>query len=310
MNCLENKKITVKHIFKETSRFLDKKHVLYGGMMDGAFKIYSLPKKSSGEYVNPLTREEEDFLEEYMNLDKGALSVHRRQDNYWDKVKIRLPKEDTYFDMSNPNDFIKVKVLLANTDFICPSLKELERYHKVTYEYVIVEDGEKDKADKAKLTTTMEAYKLLGKIEDDTYKLRIVLEMLEQREVSEYTTNEALLNRINDYITSSPKKFIDTVKDEYLNSKILLRKCIDINVVKIRGNLLYLAEDGSPLCDKGNPTIDVASEYINLPNQADLKFKLEAYVKQSTKYGANNVVATPDPIPEITEEETKKKTKK
>lgn len=305
MNCLVDKKIIVKHVFKPTSRYLDKKHVLYSGMMDGAFKTYKLPKTSSGEYKQVLTKDEEAFLEEYMNLEKGALSIHRTVHNYWDNIRVRLGKDDTFFNMANPDHFIKIKVLLANEDFICPSLKQLEEAPLPTYEYVIVDEGEKDKADKAKLTTTMEAYKLLGKIEEDTYKLRIILEMLEEKQVSEAITTDALLNKINDYITTKPKAFINAVQDPYLNSKILLRKCIDIKVVQNREGLLYLADGGTPLCISGHPTISVASEFINLPSQAELKLKLEAYVNQSTKYGKSPIQAKEDPLPELVDDAPK-----
>lgn len=301
INCLENKKIVVKHVFKETSRFLDKKHVLYGGMIDGAFKTYTLPKSSSGVYKRVLTDEEEEFLEDYMKLEKGSLSIHRRNDNYWDNVRVRLGKEDTFFNMSNPEDYIKIKVLLANTDFICPNLKVLESRPLPTYEYVVVDDGEQDKLNMTKLSNTMNAYKLLGKIEEDTYKLKVILEILEKKNVSEFTTTEALLNKINDHITMSPKKFIDVVQDEYLNSKVLLRKCIDIKVVTERGGFLYLSSDGSPLCDSGNPTIDVAAMYINMPNNANIKFLLESEVKRSTRFG-NGGTPKPDPLPELKED--------
>lgn len=308
-NCLINKRITVKHVFKETSRFLDKKHVLYGGMMEGAFKTYTLPRTLNGEYERVLTTDEENFLEEYMNLDKGTLSVHRRKDNYWDRINVKIGKDGCFLNLSNPEEYIKYKVLLANKNFICPNLKQLEQYPLPTYEFVIVDEGEQDKVNREKVTTAMEAMKMLGAIGDDEYKLRVILEMLEQRSVSERSTLAALQDSAYGHIQTNPKKFLEVAKDQYLNSKILLRKGSDIGVITVKGGLYYWndSEKGLvALCESGNPTIDVAAEYINYPSHADLKFKIEACIKNSPRFGGRKEVPNTDPIAEAKKEVKKK----
>ncbi|MBO6233431.1 MAG: hypothetical protein J6N78_05190 [Clostridia bacterium] len=309
INCLENKRLIVRHVFKNTSVTLDKKHILYGGMLDGAVKVYSVPKTSAGTYVEVLTKDEESFLEEYMKLEPGTLSRYAKTNNYWDGYKVTLYKDDNYFDMSNPEDFIRIKVLLTNKEYICKSLKELQESPRVTYEFVIVDNNEVDTMNKTKITSTMEAYKYLGKIEDDTYKLRVVLQMLEKRDVSQYSTLEQLLNKINDHIVSSPKKFLEVVTDQYLNTKVLIKKAIDMKFIKDRGGLLYLAKNGMPLCEDGNPTIDVAARFLNMPKNAETKLELEMHVNEPERMAKVNE-PTPDPLPldEIErdeEEETK-----
>ena len=296
INCLENKRLIVRHVFKNTSVTLDKKHVLYGGMLDGAVKVYSVPKTTAGTYVEVLSKEEESFLEEYMKLEPGTLSRYAKTNNYWDGYKVTLYKDDNYFDMSNPEDFIRIKVLLTNKEYICKSLKELQDSPRVTYEFVIVDNNEVDTMNKTKITSTMEAYKYLGKIEDDTYKLRVVLQMLEKRDVSQYSTLEQLLNKINDHIVSSPKKFLEVVTDQYLNTKVLIKKAIDKKLIKDRGGLLYLAKNGMPLCEDGNPTIDVAARFLNMPKNAETKLELEMHINEPERMAKVNE-PTPDPLP-------------
>lgn len=310
MNCLENKRLIVRHVFKNTSVTLDKRHILYGGMLDGALKSYGVPKTKAGVYVEVLTKDEEQFLEEFMKLEPGTLSRYAKKNNYWDGFRVSLNKDDNYFDLSNPDDYIRIKVLLTNKTYICPSLKELETNPKATYEFVIVDTNEVDKASKTKISNTMEAYRYLGKIEEDTYKLKVVLEMLEKRDVSQYSSTESLLNKINDYIVSSPSNFLNVVKDEYLNTKILIKKAIDKKAIKNRGGLLYLAKDGSPLCEDGNPTMDVAARYLNMPKHANIKFDLEVIINNES-VAKKPITPSPDPLPlDEIEKEDKRKTRK
>lgn len=310
INCLENRRLIVRHVFKNTSVTMDKKHVLYGGMLDGAIKIYSVPKTTAGVYVEVLTKEEEEFLEQFMKLEPGTLSRYNKTNNYWDNFKVTLQKEDNYFNMSNPEDYIRIKVLLTNKNFICKDLKTLETSPRVSYEYVIIDDEEVNKANKIKINSTMEAYKWLGKIEDDTYKLRVVLQMLENRDVSQYSTLDQLLNKINDYIVASPKKFLDVVTDDYLNTKILIKKAIDKKLIKDRGGLLYLSKDGMPLCEEGNPTLDVAARFLNMPRHAEIKLDLQINIDEPER-AAKPITPAPDPLSlDEIEKENKEEIKK
>lgn len=60
-----------------------------------------------------------------MGLPYNALSIYKKEDNYWDNYQVRLGKGETPLNLSNPNDYINYKVLLANRDFIAPSLEAL-----------------------------------------------------------------------------------------------------------------------------------------------------------------------------------------
>lgn len=302
MNILENKRLIVRHVFKESTKNLDKRHLLYGGMLDGTSKIYSLPKHSSGGYVKVLTEEEEECLEDTMGLSKGTLSIYKKVDNFWDNFKVKLSKEDTYLRLNKPEDYIRYKVLLANENFVCPSMDELERFPKATYEYVIVDENKVASANRRKFNNTTEAYMKLGKIENDACKLRVILEILEKRPVSKTTSTDMLLTKINEYVVANPSKFLNVINDEYLNTKVLLTKAVDLHLVKDRGGLLYMADDGTPLCEEGNPTMDVAAKFLNMPRHSDIKYKLEGYINSPSVL---NTEATP--VPESKQTSNRKK---
>ena len=159
-------------------------------MAEDAVRTYTVPMLRSGAYVNVLTDSEKEFLEEYMGLEKNALSIHRKDNNYWDNFFVSLRKQPNYFDLKDPNDYIKYKVLLANKDFIADSLRTLEDNRKATYQYVIVEEGEETSKANRNLSFTMQAYMEFGKIQDNYDTLRVLVEILEGKPVSDKTKIE------------------------------------------------------------------------------------------------------------------------
>jgi hypothetical protein len=121
INPLQNKRVIVRHLHKD-SKITDKRHLLYGGMAENAVKTFTVPViASTGVLKNVLTNSEKEFFENLLGVN---MSVHNKKDNYWDNFKVRLTKSDNYLDLSVPEDYIKYKVLLANTNLICPSMKD------------------------------------------------------------------------------------------------------------------------------------------------------------------------------------------
>ena len=55
INCLRNERIIVRHIPKVGGMITNPKHILYGGMAENAIKIFTVPRLSSGMFVNVLT---------------------------------------------------------------------------------------------------------------------------------------------------------------------------------------------------------------------------------------------------------------
>lgn len=280
ISCLRNMKVEVRFIPK-IGRITDPKHVLYGGMAEDATRTYTVPMLRSGAYVNVLTDSEKEFLEDYMGLEKNALSVHRKNNNYWDNFFVSLHKQPNYLDLSDPNDYMKYKVLLANKDFIADSLRTLEDNRKATYQFVIVEEGEETSKANRNMTFTMQAYMEFGKIQDDYNTLKVLVEILEGKPVSNKTKIEYLKERINNLIQRDAKIFVRTVQDALLPTKVLIKQAIEAGVISNRGGLLYMKNDGTPLCgDNEEPTINVAAKFLNLPKNQTLKFSIESKIKE------------------------------
>ena len=280
-NCLKNERILVRFVPKEDSNITNPKHILYGGMAEGAVKYYTVPiLASTGTYKNILTDDEKAFLESYMGLEYNALSVYNKTNNFWANFTVRLTKHDNYLDLADPNDYIKYKVLLANTDFIADSLRTLNDHPKATYQFVMIKEGESEKREEEKMSVTMKCYKEYGKIEDDNDTLRCIIELIDNRPIAKNTKSEFLKSRINSLIQADPKLFYNIITDEYLNNKVLIKTATEEGVIKRRNNLYYFED--TPLCPDGTEsTLSVAAEYIGLGKNQDLKLRIEALLNKA-----------------------------
>ena len=287
ISCLRNEKICIRHVPRQSHMVTDPKHILYGGMADDAVKTFVVPKLTTGTYVNVLTNSEMAFLEDYLGMDKGALSVYKKQDNFWSDAnpqginKVKLRKQDNYLDLSTPEDYIRYKILLANKDFIAPSPKALEDRPKATYQYVIIEGSEQVSSAKKNMDTTRECYMEFGKIENDVETLMTVVELLDGRNIAPNTSLDFLHTRVDSFIQSNPKRFLSTVKDETLPTKVLIRRSINAGNIFKRGDYLYLKSDGNPLCENNEePVLSVAVKFLNNPRNQATKLGLEALLKK------------------------------
>lgn len=284
--CLRKERVIIRHIARPSNMVQNPKHVLYGGMAENAIRVFVVPKLTSGRYVNVLTDDEKEFLEDIMGLEKNALSIYKRDHNFWDDSnpdgisRVILKKQDNYLDLSSPEDYIRYKILLANKDFIAPSLKVLEDCNKATYQFVIIGEDDETKSAKTAMSNTMMCYKEYGKIEEERDTLALIIEILDGRPVAPTSKLEFLQTKINDLIQANPKTFLKVVTDKLLPTKVLIKKSIAAGTITKRGDYLYLRSDGKPLCeDNEEPTMNVAAMYLNNPKHQSIKLALETELK-------------------------------
>ena len=285
INCLKNEQVIVRYLPKQSRMVSNPKHVLFGGMAENATRTFVVPMLSSGRYVNVLTDDEKDFLEDIMGLPKNAMSIYKKVDNFWDDTneagisKVTLRKQDNYLNLANVEDYIRYKILIANKDYIAPSLEALETHPKATYQFVILTEESETKSARKGMTILMQCYTAYGKIEDDVDALRIIIETLTGITVHKNTKKEFLQTKINELIQSNSKMFLKIATDPLLQTKVLIRKCIESGLIAHRGNQYYIREGNIPMCEDGEPTLNVAAQWLNLPKNQDIKFSLEAKLR-------------------------------
>ena len=288
VSCLRNERVIVRHIPKQSGMVTNPRHILYGGMAENTKKTFVVPRLSSGVFVNVLTDSEKAYLEEIMGLEYNALSVYKRpeSENYWNDgndtgiSRVTLGKDDNYLNLADPEDYIRYKILLANKDFIAPSMQALEDSPKETYQFVIIAEGEETKMAKNNMSYTMRCYKEFGKVEEDADTLRTIVELIDGRPTSPHSKLEFLQTKANNLIQADSKLFLRVVTDPLLSTKVLIKKAIAANLISNRGNYLYMRNDNSPLCESNEePTLNIAAKYLNSPKHQEIKFGIEAKLK-------------------------------
>ena len=284
INCLRNEVITVKHIDRQKGKITDPRHVLYGGMAENAKRTFTVPLLRSGLFCDVLTKDEKAYLENALGLEPNTMSIYKKENNFWSTAndngisKVILRKQDNKLDLSNPSDYIKYKILLANKDFIAPSIQALQDTPKATYEFVIISDNETTKMARTNMSTKMQCYKEYGKHEDDADILRLIIETIDGRPLASNTKLEILQTKINDLIQANSKLFLKVITDKLLPTKVLIKKALEEGILTKRGNYLYA--NGTPLCNDGQePTLNVAALYLNEPKHQELLFSIQAKLR-------------------------------
>lgn len=287
IDCLTNETVIVRFIAKARGNIIDPKHILYGNMAPKSKMKFPVPLLRSGFYADVLTNEEKKFLEWKLGLEAGALGVYRRVDNFWDDSnpqgigKVELTKGDNYFDKSKPLDYIKLAILRKYDDIIAPSLQVFQDRPKATYKFVMISESDSAKDANLRVTSKAQAYKAFGKIEDDKDKLRVIIEILDGRPTAANTKIEYLQGKVGELIETNTKLFLNVVNDPLLDNKVLIKKAIEAGIVANRGNYLYYKENNTPLCNNGEePTLNIAAKFLSLPKNQELKFRIEAAVKE------------------------------
>lgn len=288
VNCLRNERIIVRFVPSPTAMVQRKGHILSGGMAETATRSFVVPRLSkTGMFKNILTDSEKTYLEKVMGLEINALSIYKKENNFWDDSnpngigRVTLHKQDNYLDLSIPEQYIQYKILLANKDQIASSMEELEERPKATYQFVLISEGAETQKNLSKMDITMECYIEYGAIKRDKDTLKTIIEILEKRPISPNIKLDYLQGKVNEYIQADPRKFYTVVKDEYLPAKVLIKKAVEAGLIGTKNNTYYLRKDGSPLCEMNEEsTLNNAAKYISSIKHQELKYMIEAQLKE------------------------------
>lgn len=277
INPLRNERVIVRRLLKQ-GKITDPRHALYGGMALGAYHYFTVPMLRNGQLKDVLTKDEKNFFENALGLETNAMSVLRKVDNYWSNYQIKLGKEDTILDLSIAEEYIKYKVLLANTEDIAPSLDAVSLRPKETYEYVLIHEAEEARANTKRVNKNIEAYKLLSSMEGDKAKLRTIVEIATSRPQHRTVSIDVLTDQVDKLIQAKPDLFLTIAQDPLLDTKVLLKKAIECGAVKVKNDLFYDV-DNRPLCDAGMATFSVAAEWLNKPKNQSTLLSIKAIIE-------------------------------
>lgn len=280
LSCLRDEKITIRYVMRQSDLIRDKKHVLYGGLAEGAHITLTVPMLNSGIYANVLTNEEKDFIEEALGLPKNALSVYKKEDNFWDEFYIKLGKEDSYLNLADPNDYIKYKVLLANKNIVCPNPQELRDNPKRTYRFYLVSEKDEVQFQLSSMTANMEAAMLLGSLKDDREVMKFIVETMSGRKVLGTSKLDFIVTQAYTLMQQDIKLFLLLANDKLLKTKAFINQCVDNGFIRKRENMYYLTSNNKPLAKEGvDPTLNNAAKFLNEVANQEVKLMLEAKIR-------------------------------
>ena len=284
-NPLKNETVIVRYI--PNGKFPNPKHVFHGGLAQNGVFSYCVPSLENGTLKNPLSKSEKAWFEQALGLEKNALSVYKQgKENFWSTANpkgigsVELKKQDNYFDLSNPTDWLKLRILQMHPEEIAMSYKDIQDNPATDYRFVVVHDASEAEVKKNKQYYTKESWKLLGKIEENKWALKFIIERLEGRPLSSNTKLDILSTRCGDLIEANATKFYAIITDEFFETKVMMSRCVEEGYLS-RRNGYYYTKEGEPLCGPNqNSSEDVAAKYLNLPKNQDLLFLLQEKLKQ------------------------------
>lgn len=235
---------------------------------------YCLPTNRQGILVNPFSSDEEkEWLETALDTD---LNIYKRDNNFWKTHKVRLGKDVRKIDLSNPREYVDYLVLKANKMHIAPDGDSAKR--KATYRYALTKEDFKTKEAAKKTHSKVEAYKALGKLEEDREEMLNFLKVYGKR-VATVSKTEFLISELNKIVEEDMEGFLAVYRDkENYKLKLLIAEAVEYGVLNKDGRKYYLP-GGDPLCGEGDvPTLAVAVEYLKARKNDEILSMIEARV--------------------------------
>ena len=285
-NPLKNEIVEVRYIRSTSSMYNNNpESPVDGGLADEAQIIYAVPYKN-GMLANVLTPEEQDFFEKLFNLESGAMSSTRIENNYWTTYgkgyinRVSLDKATKRFNLANPKDYIEVAILKTNTEHICPSQEAYENARKPSYRFVMSYEDALSKSAGATADTKLENFEYYAKYKEDADMLRTILYLYEKRKTSPNTKLDLLKSKVVSYIETDSKHINRILSDSLLEQKKVLLIGVEKNVVSDRNGFYYVSETGQKLSeDYEEPDLNNAAKFLADVNNQELYFSLMNKIK-------------------------------
>lgn len=238
---------------------------------------YTLPRDRQNNLLDPFIHEgDREWLESELDMD---LNYHKRKDNEWDRLKVRLGKSIRRLNLNNPKDYLDYLILRANKLFITPEDGSVKKQATHRYEIISEEVENKKAADTADLE--IEAYMHLGKLKGDTESMVNFLKVYGKK-VSPVSKPDFLLKEIKAIIQKDLTGFLAVMENqEDYELKLLISRAVECKAV-IKTGRKYSLPGGDPLCGPESvPVIDTVVEYLKNPANQDILSAITARVNNA-----------------------------
>jgi hypothetical protein len=155
-------------------------HVAYF-MYEGASINFVLPsEKTKRTLVNPFKNlEEKKFFEETLDLDLNPYATP--SENFWTTFRVRFTKDPKTlkdgikFDLSDPMDNLRYRVVKENIDLVAPNWEE--RTNKPGYRFALVDEFYEEKRANSTMEALEKIFTFFGTIKERPGALKEFLEV-------------------------------------------------------------------------------------------------------------------------------------
>lgn len=275
---IKSKKIKVKPVMRENKweTLLDKRR-RDAFMYNSTKRTYTLPNSlktgtlvpvlddvvlvTTPQYAEPMT--ERQFFEKQLNRD---LSIYNKKgDNFWlddAMARVVLTKEGEEFNMEDPIDVIRVKILMANKETIAHSIENSKT--KPTYEFYI-EDEEKETSRELDIAEKESgAFGHFNELKVSIPKLKNFLKVA-NKGYSPGATQSWLTQEVFKILKEDVDKFLSIAEDPLFEDKAFVFDAVRVGALSKKGKDAYILDDGS----KTGTLYDTIS-YLNKPENSAL----------------------------------------
>lgn len=202
---------------------------------------YDAPLMSNGGVSTILTPTEQRFLETYLDAGKSAgwMGTYMEEDkSVWrgpKRYRVLLTDRTLRLNLSNPIDFIKYKILLANTDDISPTYENrLDR--KYLFYCQKLEDVDKNNADNIELE--FKAMEIILNMGSDLNKMRNALLVIYKGDVTKISSEISIhtcKTMLRDWAMKNTRMFLEIMAGEDYKYQVMLYKGLEKGALVRRG---------------------------------------------------------------------------
>jgi len=278
-NPLSSKKVLVKYIMNYKNGVTQKDHPIYGGKLDVATDVFYVKKNvSTDAYMDPFTEDERKFVASQLGIEENRLSPHALKNSFWDEYTVSLNKLGETLNLSNVEDFIKLKVLLTNDGLISPNFSLIK--NKPSYRYYIVDEEEEITLKSESLNSKKDAYINYGKIESDKVKLSYIIWRLTERTVASNTKIDTIQAQLEGLLDTKTALFNKHFTDKLFEYKVLIYKGMINGVISRKSEEYYM--EGSPIMTGGTTSnLENTAAFLADPINQEIKFLIEDRIKNT-----------------------------
>lgn len=283
-NPLKKETVEVKFI-RSTSKMYSNESPLSGGLAETASITYTVPREN-GMIKQILTPDEISFFENYFGLPEGAMNFNAITNNYWTTYnrgyinRVALDKSGKRLDLSNAKDYIEYKILLANTEYICPNQETLENFRKATYRFVLNNDNTVAMSAGKSADLKFELFEIYGKYKEDADMLRVICYLIEHKKVSPKTKIELLKSKVVSMMENRAKDCYAVMSSKNLEQKKAILIGVEKGIVSDRNGFYYYTENGQKLSNEyEEPNLNNAANYLADVANQELYFSISKKIK-------------------------------